>query len=63
MLSTQILPKYKLNIYEGDTLKMDVKKEFKLPADFVGFDVVMGNPPFQEKLDQIKQKKYGVNLL
>lgn len=36
--------KYKLNIYEGDTLKMDVKK------DFVGFDVVMGNPPFQEKV-------------
>jgi hypothetical protein len=38
--------KYKLNIYQGDTLKMDVKKEFKLPADFGGFDVVMGNPPF-----------------
>ena len=37
---------YKLNIYEGDTLKMDVKKEFKLPADFAGFDVVMGNPPY-----------------
>lgn len=35
--------KYKLNIYEGDTLKMDMKKEFKLP---VGFDVVMGNPPY-----------------
>ena len=42
--------KYNLNIYEGDTLKMDMKKEFKLPADFVGFDVVMGNPPFQEKV-------------
>jgi hypothetical protein len=38
--------KYRLNIYEGDTLKMDVKKEFKLPADFIGFDVVMGNPPY-----------------
>ena len=37
--------KYKLNIYQGDTLKMDVKKEFKLP-DFIGFDVVMGNPPY-----------------
>ena len=35
--------KYKLNIYEGDALKIDVKKEFKLPA---GFDVVMGNPPY-----------------
>jgi len=42
--------KYKLNIYQGDTLKMDVKKEFKLPADFVGFDVILGNPPFQEKV-------------
>ena len=38
--------KYKLNIYKGDTLKMDVREEFKLPVDFVGFDVVMGNPPF-----------------
>ncbi len=38
--------KYKLNMYEGDTLKMDVKKEFKLPSEFVGFDVVMGNPPY-----------------
>lgn len=38
--------KYNLNIYEGDTLKMDMKKEFKLPVDFQGFDVVMGNPPY-----------------
>jgi type I restriction-modification system DNA methylase subunit len=42
--------KYKLNIYEGDTLKMDMKNEFKLSADFVGFDVVMGNPPYQKKI-------------
>jgi hypothetical protein len=41
---------YKLNMYEGDTLKMDVKKEFNLPSDFVGFDVVMGNPPFQQQV-------------
>jgi len=34
--------KYKLNIYEGDTLKIDVIKKFKVP----GFDVVMGNPPY-----------------
>ena len=38
---------YKLNIYEGDTLKMDVKKEFKLHSDFKGFDVIIGNPPYQ----------------
>jgi len=34
--------KYKLNIYEGDTLNMDVKKEFGVDK----FDVVMGNPPY-----------------
>ena len=46
--------KYKLNIYEGDTLKMDVKREFNLLADFSGFDVIMGNPPFQEKVGDRK---------
>jgi hypothetical protein len=41
--------KYKnLNIYEGDTLKMDIKKDFKLPADFIGFDVILGNPPYNK---------------
>jgi hypothetical protein len=36
--------KYKLNIYEGDTLNMDVKKEFGVDK----FDVVMGNPPYNK---------------
>ena len=40
--------KYKLNIHKGDTLTMDIEKEFDLP-DFVGFDVIIGNPPFQQQ--------------
>jgi hypothetical protein len=52
--------KYKLNIYEGDALKMNVKKEFKLPVDFAGFDVVMGNPPFQ---GHINKKKIYINFV
>jgi len=38
--------KYKLNIYEGNTLKMDFKKAFKLLNDFEGFDIILGNPPY-----------------
>ena len=34
--------KYKLNIYEGDTLKMDVMKVWGLDK----FDVILGNPPY-----------------
>jgi hypothetical protein len=48
--------KYKLNIYEGDTLKMDMKKDFKLPADFVGFDIILGNPPYQQKVGPTNTK-------
>jgi hypothetical protein len=57
--------KYKLNIYEGDTLKMDIKKEFSLPSDFSGFDVVMGNPPFQDNksLNGTLWDKFIITLL
>ena len=34
--------KYKLNIYEGDTLKFDPLKTFKIEK----FDMILGNPPF-----------------
>jgi hypothetical protein len=34
----------KLNIYEGDSLKVDYNKEFKVNQ----FDVIIGNPPYQD---------------
>jgi len=37
---------YKLNIYEGDSLKVDYNKEFKIKQ----FDIIMGNPPYQQKV-------------
>ena len=34
--------KYKLNIYEGDSLKIDYNKEFGIKQ----FDIIIGNPPY-----------------
>jgi hypothetical protein len=36
---------YKLNIYEGDSLQLDYSKQFKVKE----FDIIIGNPPYQEK--------------
>ena len=36
--------KYKLNIYEGDSLKMDIKKEWNVEK----FDIIVGNPPYND---------------
>ncbi len=33
---------YKLNLYEGDSLKLDIQKEFNLK----NFDIIVGNPPY-----------------
>src|SRR5271170_6706045 len=33
---------YKLNIHQGDTLTLDIKKTFKVDK----FDIIMGNPPY-----------------
>jgi hypothetical protein len=33
---------YKLNLYNGDTLKLDIYKEFKIKE----FDIIVGNPPY-----------------
>ena len=35
---------YKLNFYEGDTLKLDIKQKW----DIDGFDLVIGNPPYEK---------------
>jgi hypothetical protein len=35
---------YKLNIYEGDSLKVDYNKEFKIKQ----FDIIIGNPPYNK---------------
>jgi hypothetical protein len=35
---------YKLNLHEGDSLKLDIKKEFGITK----FDIVIGNPPYNE---------------
>jgi hypothetical protein len=37
---------YKLNLHEGDSLKLDIKKEFGIAK----FDIVIGNPPYNEEL-------------
>jgi site-specific DNA-methyltransferase (adenine-specific) len=41
-----IFGKYKLNLYKGDTLKIDTKVVFKCSC----FDVIIGNPPYNEPL-------------
>jgi len=42
--------KYKLNLYQGDTLKLDTKEEWGVEK----FDVVLGNPPYNENPDNSK---------
>jgi hypothetical protein len=36
--------KYKLNLYEGDTLELDVRREWSIDQ----FDVILGNPPYNK---------------
>ena len=42
--------KYKLNLYVGDTLNIDLKKEFGIEY----FDIIIGNPPYNEELETKK---------
>ena len=46
--------KFNLNIYCGDSLKINISKAFNLEK----FDIIMGNPPFQDKNKSGDNKKY-----
>jgi hypothetical protein len=39
---------YKLNLYEGNSLQLDIQKEFGIEK----FDIVIGNPPYNEDLNK-----------
>ncbi|ARF11535.1 restriction-modification methylase [Klosneuvirus KNV1] len=43
---------YKLNLYEGDSLNFDTKKVFNKES----FDIIIGNPPYNEELTKIGAK-------
>jgi len=49
---------YKLNYNEGDTLKLDIKEKWNID----GFDLVVGNPPYQSLSNKGKSKGGGNNL-
>jgi hypothetical protein len=56
---------YKLNLYNGDSLSLDIKKQWNIDK----FDIIMGNPPYQEakatgdnKL-YLKFTKKSINIL
>jgi len=38
--------KYKLNLHTGDTLRIDTEKKWGVPLN--GFNVILGNPPFNK---------------
>ncbi len=37
---------FKLNLYQGDSLELDIQKEFGINR----FDIIIGNPPYNEEL-------------
>ena len=49
---------YKLNIYEGDSLKLDTNKEWKIKF----FDIIMGNPPYQKNFENNNGRVGGSSL-
>ncbi len=49
---------YALNYYQGDTLKLDIKKEWSLS----GFDAVVGNPPYNNSQNNTGKRGGGDSL-
>jgi len=43
---------YKLNLYEGDSLNIDLKTQFGINT----FDIIIGNPPYNEELTKVGAK-------
>lgn len=43
---------YKLNLYEGDTLNINLKNVFNINI----FDIIIGNPPYNEELTSVGAK-------
>ena len=51
--------KYQLNLFEGDTLDLDPKKEWSIST----FDIIMGNPPYNKGgIWSHTKKKHYLNL-